>query len=104
MIKTVFLVPTRDNEGRPFTPADWDALDEAILERFDGYTRRFGGEGAWRSGGRVYRDESYEYTISLMSWNRLPAWLDVVRWARQRFRQEAIYIEVAGIPEILTDR
>jgi hypothetical protein len=57
--------------------------------------------GAWESAGRRYRDRSRRYTLALGSWLDLPAWLDIVIWARERFRQEAIYIEVAGIPEII---
>ena len=35
------------------------------------------------------------------SWTQLADWLRLVRWAGQRFRQEAIYLEVAGLPEVL---
>lgn len=41
--------------------------------------------------------------MALASWTQLPQWLEVVRWARTKFRQEAIYVEVAGIPEIIGD-
>jgi hypothetical protein len=39
--------------------------------------------------------------VSLTGWRQLPAWLIVVEWALERFDQEAVYIEVAGIPELL---
>ena len=104
MIRTMFLVPERDNEGEPFTPGDWKALHETIIERFGGYTRRPGAEGAWRSGGRIYHDVSYEYVLSLASLIDVPSWLDLVRWVRTRFRQEAIYVELGGIAETIGDR
>lgn len=55
----------------------------------------------WQSGERTYRDTSAQYVVSLTSWTQLPEWLLIVRWARTRFRQEAIYVKVAGIPEII---
>jgi hypothetical protein len=30
-----------------------------------------------------------------------PAWIAIVVWVRDRFQQEAVYIEVAGIAEII---
>ncbi len=57
--------------------------------------------GTWRAGRRTYREVSREYTVSLTTWQQLPTWLAIVEWARERFRQEAIYVEVAGVPEIL---
>ena len=95
------LVPVRDNEGRRFTESAWRELQRRLMAEFDGYTRRTGVVGAWAAGGQVYRDTSREYTVVITSWEQLPAWLSIVRWARERFRQEAIYIEVAGVPEIL---
>ncbi len=100
MIKTVLLVPIRDNEGRLYSRSAWDELEDRLLQ-FGGLSRTSGVVGVWRSGTRVYRDRSRQYVVSLASWMELPAWLDVVRWARRRFPQEAIYFEVAGVPEIL---
>jgi hypothetical protein len=63
---------------------------------------RDGVTGEWEFGGRVYRDRSREYVVSLKSWWQLNAWLQIAEWAREEFGQEAVYIEVAGIPEILS--
>ncbi|MBA2449999.1 MAG: hypothetical protein H0V51_18425 [Chloroflexi bacterium] len=101
MIGTSFLIPIRDNEGRPFLPSQWRALHQRLLVEFGGYTRVSNVQGAWEDRGRVYRDRNRQYLVSLESWTQLPAWLDLVRWARQTFRQEAIHVEVAGVPEIL---
>lgn len=102
MIKTLVLVPIRDNDGQPFSPADWDLLERKLLERFGGFTGGGLAEGAWSDEtGKVYRDVSRRYEVALSSWNQLPDWLAIVHWIRVHFRQIAVYIEVAGIPEII---
>ena len=100
MIKTVLLVPVRDNEGRPFPRSAWRALEEQLLQ-FGGFSRSANVAGVWASGNRIYRDVSRQYVVALTSWTQLPAWLVTVQRVRGLFRQEALYIEVAGIPEIL---
>ncbi|HEY5476160.1 MAG TPA: hypothetical protein VIK11_05515 [Tepidiformaceae bacterium] len=35
------------------------------------------------------------------SWRDVAAFVALAEWAREAFRQEAIYIEIAGVPEIL---
>ena len=100
MVKTVFLVPIRDNEGRPFPRSYWQGLEQQLLQ-FGGFSRTTGVAGAWTSEGRIYRDTSRQYIVSLASWTQLPSWLEVVQSARKQFRQEAIYVEVAGVPEVI---
>ncbi len=100
MIKTIFLVPARDNEGHEFPPSAWQALEDRLLDLCGGFSVVPAVRGAWRSEERVYQDVSRQYGVSLESWEQLPAWLEVIRWVGHLFRQEAIYAEVAGIPEI----
>jgi hypothetical protein len=45
---------------------------------------------------------SREYTLTLETWRQLPGWLQIVEAVIERFQQEAIYIEIAGVPEILS--
>ena len=72
--------------------------------QFGGVSWSGGVAGAWRSpSGRVYRDRNRQYTVSLERWSQFPDWLDVIRWVRERFRQEAIYIKVAGVPEVFEE-
>ena len=99
MIETVLLVAVRDNQGRRFSPRLWDQL-ELRLAAFGGFTRAGDVVGQWASQGRTYADRSREYRVALTSWWQLADWLAVVDWARDAFRQEALYIKVAGIPEI----
>jgi hypothetical protein len=100
MIKTMFLVPSRDNDGRPFASTAWRTLNRRLMASFGGYTVTAGVRGAWEFEGRVYHDLSRQYVVVLGSWNQFPAWLDVVGWVQDEFQQEAIYIEVNGQPEI----
>ena len=99
LIETLILVPVRDNNGRGFPPSLWRDLQDRLLA-FGGYTRRGGIAGAWPGAARVYHDQSRQYEVSLASWADFAAWFEVVRWVRTAFRQEAIYIKVAGIVEV----
>lgn len=101
MIKTLVLVPIQDNDGQTFGPVDWDLLEQKLLERFGGFSGGGMVQGAWSDGGKVYRDTSRRYEIALDSWNQIPDWLAIVHWTRNHFRQIALYVEVAGIPEII---
>src|SRR5262249_3402436 len=100
--KTIFLVPVRDNAGRRFTRPVWQSLDRQLAAAFGGFSIRFGVVGTWQADERTYRDTSREYTVSLATWRQLAAWLAIVAWACERVGQEAMYVEVAGIPEVLS--
>ncbi len=102
MIKTELLVPIRDNGGTAFRPSDWRELEQQFIKGFGAFSRETGVVGVWEFEGKVYRDRSRRYIVGLESWTQLSAWLDIARWACQRFRQEAVYIEVGGVPDILS--
>ncbi|MCX6023129.1 MAG: hypothetical protein NTZ05_15655 [Chloroflexi bacterium] len=99
-IEAQFLLPLRDNDGKPYSREDWDDLDERLAE-FGGFTVIPEVSGWWRDDGEIYRDVSNIYVVDLTSWADMSQWLETVRWAQVRFRQIAIRIRVAGIPEIL---
>ena len=102
MVKTLFFVPLVDNEGTPFLPADWSALEHRLWLLAEGFSRRDGVQGAWKDNdGSVHTGENREFTIALTSWTQLAEWLETVQWAKAHFRQLAIYLEVNGSPEIL---
>ncbi len=96
----MFLMPVRDNEGRAFEAEAWAELDRRLL-RFGGASAAGMVSGTWDSGEGVHRENNLQYQVGLQRWTDLPEWLDLIRWARRRFRQQAIYVEVAGIPEII---
>ena len=100
MIKALVLVPVRDNDGEPFPRRTWLELEQR-LTAFGGFSRRNGVVGVWESEERLYNDISREYSTALAFWTQFPEWLSIVRWACEAFRQEAMYIEVAGLPEII---
>lgn len=102
MIKTLFLVPEADNEGNYFDPALFAALESRLIAAFGGVSIRPGVRGAWRHEGRIYRDVSHEVSVALDNWTQVPEWLAILAEALVTFGQEALYIEVAGIPNIFT--
>lgn len=102
MIQTVILIPLTDNDGEPFPSSIWHQLQESLLTLAGGYSEEGPVSGAWRDqNGRVYRDKSLRYTVSLNSWTQFPEWLRLVDDLRKLYRQEALYIEVNGSPEII---
>lgn len=100
MIKTSVLIPLADNDGAAFSKSTWEALHTRLAD-FGGFSFTRGVFGFWVDAGKTYEDESRQYIVSLDSWTQFPAWLAVMQWAREAFRQLALYIEVAGHPEIL---
>jgi hypothetical protein len=100
VVKATFLVPRRDNAGKPFPAARWRELEQRLIP-FGGFTWSDAAGGAWREAGRTYRGQNRAYVVDLPSWTRLADWLGVVAWAREAFDQEAMYVEVAGVPEVL---
>jgi hypothetical protein len=101
MIKTTMLLPVRYNNGRLIPRSAWRALHQQLVLAFGGFSWRPGVRGTWVADERTYHDVNREYGVSLTSWRELPTWLFIVEWALERFDQEAVYIEVGGIPEIL---
>lgn len=101
-IKVVVLIPERDNEGQSHSVALWRLWEARLMTTFGGYTveRKVSGQWANEMGER-FSDISHEYVVALTSWRQLPAWLAVVSWACRLFRQEAVFTEIAGVPEIL---
>lgn len=103
MIKALLLVPLRDNERNPFSYRAFRALEDELTNLAGGVTAQGGVTGVWSdAAGRVYRDRSRQYIVALSSWRQLPEFLALVERARISLRQEAMYVEIGGIPEILS--
>lgn len=97
MIKTLILIPEHDNAGEPFETGDFREFEAQLRDVKGGFTMRAGIVGEWEG----YQDANREYVVAIDSWLELAGWLDVALSAIARFRQDAVYIEVAGVPEIL---
>jgi hypothetical protein len=88
------LVPIRDNDGVPFTDADFDTFEDYLLGTVGGFTRRSDVEGAWRSPeGVTMRDRSRAYTLTLPEERAAMQMLLVSDYIKSRFRQEAVFVE-----------
>lgn len=88
------LVPIRDNDGVPFTDADFDVFEDYLLGTVGGFTRRGDVEGAWRSPeGVTMRDHSRAYTLTLPEERAAIQMLLVSDYIKSHFRQEAAFVE-----------
>jgi len=103
LIRTLLLVPVRDNQGEPFPPPAWRALEERLFGLSRGYSIEGVAAGVWESDGRTFRDRSRRYIVAIERWAQFCDWIDIVRWARVHLRQEALYIEVLGVADIVDE-
>lgn len=88
------LVPIRDNDGVPFTDADYDVFEDYLLGIAGGFTRHSDVEGAWRSPeGVTMRDHSRAYTLTLPEERAAIQMLLVSDYIKSHFRQEAAFVE-----------
>lgn len=102
MIATFFLVPITDNEGAPFAPSQFREVTKLLLDAFGGFSGPTIVDGMWRGDdGRVYKDRSRRYDVALTSWRQVQNLVEIVDWVCSEFRQEAIFLSVAGVPEIV---
>lgn len=110
VVECAFLIPlVRDSDRRPHQPSCWNALQDALFERFGGSTgpdviyravRPTAGEFRSEAGERV-SDESWRYVVAVPR-DRLDELRSILRRAANTFDQEAIYLSVAGIVEFVT--
>lgn len=98
MATSLILIPTHDNEGEPFPRALFRDFETRIATVAGGVTWLPNqAAGVWLNNQGVrFDDRSYVYLVEFDDLNRFPAILDVVRWARVAFRQEAMFVYVVG--------
>jgi len=88
------LVPLRDNDGVPFTDADFERFEDYLLSLAGGFTRRADVEGVWRSpAGAVMRDRSRAYALTLPKHVADLQMSLLTVYIREQFRQEAAFVE-----------
>ena len=102
-IETLIMIPVADNDRVPFDDAAFVELHRRLAAVAEGSTRRGPPMGFWidPADGAEYNEAVFEYEIDLESWLSIPAFIEVALWARHFFRQRAILIKIAGVPEIL---
>lgn len=105
MILASVLIPETDNTGNEVLPETIERLCNHLLRDFGGFSKTPGVIGAWRTniGGRerVFHDRLCRYDVALDSWLALPLFIDFITHAQQVLHQQAMYVTIAGIPEIL---
>jgi hypothetical protein len=111
MIETVVFVPTRSNEGMPYRRSFWRTLEETLIGDFGAFSRLSNVRGVWidlpeQRGPEAaipvtYQDTSRQYVVALTSWSQFPRWLRTVNWILVETGQKALYVKVAGIPDVL---
>lgn len=93
-----FLLPLRDNEGRPFARADFERVHTELTERFGGVTAflQSPAQGAWKEEGETARDEVVLYEVMAEALERA-WWKDYRAQLERRFRQERILVRALGV-------
>ncbi|MCL4808843.1 MAG: hypothetical protein KJ062_13825 [Thermoanaerobaculia bacterium] len=95
------LLPVRDNDGQPFSPAEVAAFETQLLTLAGGFTRKGEVAGVWRdSAGRVYRDRSRLYSLTVPRSAAASIARAIDRTVRSAFRQEASFVEL--LPTLAT--
>lgn len=103
VIEVHILIPIRDNQGQIFA-AEYNKEFETILrDEFQGYSQLPGWvAGGWKDGsGNVYSDQTRIYAVDLKSITEGGKVKTVVEFAKNHYRQLAIFIRYLGLCEVL---
>ena len=95
------LLPTADNDGRPFPRALFDALREELTERFGGVTfhSRAPAEGFWKGEEGTARDSVV--IVEVMDDALDPAWWRERREGLEReFRQSEVIVRAMPVTRL----
>lgn len=101
MFQAFILIPVLDNDGNPLRRQDYDEFEVELAEFPGGFTLRGQVTGGWVDTERLYREPMFEYELGLDSLRKVAGLVQIAEAACGRFRQLAIFIKVAGIPEII---
>jgi len=88
-LKVTVLIPLRDNDGEPFDLATWSWWNDRLTELVSGFTDVGVVTGWWRG----YSDQNRSLVIIVKTLREVDAIRRLLREARVRFRQEAMYLE-----------
>lgn len=93
-----FLLPRKDNAGRPFEKALFDRVRSEMTDRFGGVTAflQSPAVGLWDEGGQVSRDEMILFEVMVKKLSR--RWWGAYRKElERRFEQDAVIIRAMKI-------
>ena len=88
-VKVTLLIPLNDNDGEAFDLATWSWWNDELTSLVSGFTDLGVVTGWWRG----YSDQNRVIIIIVRSMREVNAIRDLLRRARHRFRQEAMYLE-----------
>lgn len=88
-LKVTLFIPLRDNDGEPFELTTWNWWNDRLTALVTGFTDVGVVTGWWRG----YTDENRQVVIVVRSTEEVSAIRELLREARIRFRQEAMYLE-----------
>ncbi len=105
LIEAVIPIPANSNASVPFTEVEWAALYARLASVAEGATRRGPHSGVWidPQTGTEYSEPVFEIEVGIESWMQIGAFVEVARWALSHFDQRAIFIKIAGVPEVLRE-
>jgi hypothetical protein len=95
------LLPTEDNDGRPFPPEDLARVRDELVARHGGVTAhaRAPAQGVWASGSGTVSDDVVVVEVMVETLDR--DWWSAYRAElERRFRQEAIVIRAHPIERL----
>ena len=98
MVLVQFLLPLRDNAGRPFPRADFERVRTELTERFGGVTAflQAPAAGAWQEeDGHTVRDELVLFEVMVETLER-DFWRGYRAELERRFGQEELVVRALG--------
>lgn len=88
-LKVTLLIPLTDNDGDPFDIATWSWWNDQLTSLVTGFTDLGVATGWWRG----MADQNRVIVLIVKSAREVEAIKALLREARARFRQEAMYLE-----------
>jgi hypothetical protein len=100
VISTTLLLPEAGNDGQPFPTCLFSELESRLLDAGGGgLTVRTGLRGYWLDDtGRAHEDASEREYLVALPLAGIPEWLATLEWAKRLFRQESLFVTLAGQP------
>lgn len=101
MFLVQLLLPLRDNRGRKFPPAFFEAVHQELADRFGGVTAfiRSPAVGMWKETDDVNRDDVIMLEVMTGELER-EWWADYRRDLEEKFQQQEILIWATRIEKL----